>query len=157
GLPADNFSVRWSKTEYLAQGRYKFTTVTDDGVRLFVDGAAVIDQWYDHSATVHDAVVDLAGGNHTLRMEYYEAGVDAIAKLSWDTTTDAPSAHDAWTAQYWNTPGAGAAPAVPTRAADVTRQESAISYSWGLGSPAPGINADHFVARWSGVVTVDAG
>src|SRR5688572_9147564 len=42
-IPVDNFSVRWSRTLTLAAGTYRFTTNTDDGVRLKIDGATVID------------------------------------------------------------------------------------------------------------------
>src|SRR3954463_8937669 len=42
-IPTDNFSVRWSRTLTLAAGSYRFTTNTDDGVRLKVDGVTVID------------------------------------------------------------------------------------------------------------------
>ncbi len=152
-VPADNFSVRWTKTEYFAAGRYKFATVTDDGVRLFVDGQVVIDQWRGQSATVYNATVDLGSGNHTIRMEYFDSGWDAIAQLTWDTTVDQPT----WLAQYWNTPGAGTAPPMPTRSPDVSRQEATVDYTWGQSSPAPGINADHFVVRWTRSTTFAAG
>ena len=153
-VPADNFSVRWTKTEYFAAGRYRFTTVTDDGVRLYVDGQLVIDQWRDQSATAHDAIVDLDSGIHTVRMEYFDSGWDAMAKLTWANAANQPSM---WLAEYWNTPGAGAAPAMPTSSPVVSRQESAIDHGWRLAAPAPGIASDHFVARWTRVMTLAAG
>jgi hypothetical protein len=153
-VPADNFSVRWTKTEYFAAGRYRFTTVSDDGVRLYLDGQRVIDQWHDQSATVHDAIVDLASGDHTIRMEYFDSGWDALAKLTWDTTPDQPTT---WLAEYWNTPGATAAPAMPAGPPDVSRPESAIDHDWWQASPAPGITSDHFVARWTRVMALAAG
>jgi PKD repeat protein len=153
-VPADNFSVRWTKTEYFAAGRYRFTSVSDDGVRLYLDGQRVIDQWHDQSATVHDAIVDLASGDHTIRMEYFDSGWDALAKLTWDTTPDQPTT---WLAEYWNTPGASAAPAMPAGPPDVSRPESAIDHDWWQASPAPGIASDHFVARWTRVMALAAG
>jgi glucose/arabinose dehydrogenase len=154
-VPADNFSVRWTKSEYFAAGRYKFTTVADDGVRVYVDNALVIDQWHDESATVHEGTVDLASGVHTVRMEYYDAGWDAIATLTWDTTNDQPAA--TWLAEYWNTPGAGGQPPFPTGTPVVSRQESDVNHDWGQASPAPGVNADHFVARWTRTTAFTAG
>jgi glucose/arabinose dehydrogenase len=153
-VPADNFSVRWTKSESFAAGRYKFTTVTDDGVRLYVDSTLLIDQWHDQSATAHQAIIDLSSGVHTVRMEYYDSGWAAMATLSWDTTTDQPST---WLAEYWNTPGAGAAPAFPTGTPVVSRQESDVNHEWFQASPAPGVNADHFVARWTRSLTLTAG
>jgi hypothetical protein len=75
--------------------------------------------------------------------------------LTWDTTVDPPPSM--WLAEYWNTPGATAAPAMPTGPADVSRQEGAIDHDWWLGSPAPGIASDHFVARWTRAMTLGAG
>jgi glucose/arabinose dehydrogenase len=153
-VPADNFSVRWSKSEYLVAGRYKFTTVTDDGVRLFVDDRNIIDEWHGQSASVHEATVDLDSGLHAIRMEYFDSGWDAQAKLSWDSTSDQPGL---FFAEYWNTPGAGASPAIPAGPADLSRLETAIAHDWGLGSPGPGISADHFVARWTQDMPLAAG
>jgi glucose/arabinose dehydrogenase len=154
-VPADNFSVRWSKTEYFAQGRYKFTTVTDDGVRLYIDNRLVIDHWQDQTDTAYEYVGDLGAGNHTIRMEYYDAGGDAIAKLAWDTTPDQPD--QTFAAQYWNTPGAGSMPAMPTRPADLTRKDASINFDWGGGSPDPAISPDHFVARWTRTMSLAPG
>jgi hypothetical protein len=154
GVPADDFSVRWTKSEYLAAGRYKFTTVTDDGVRLFIDGRSVIDEWHNQSSTVHETTVDLDSGSHTIRMEYFDSGWTAQAKLSWDTTPDQPSLYRA---EYWNTPGTGASPPMPTRPADVVRDEVAVAHDWALTSPDPAISVDHFVARWTRSMTVASG
>jgi hypothetical protein len=146
-VPADNFSVRWSKTEYFAEGRYKFTTATDDGVRLYIDNRLVIDHWQSQSGTAYDYVTDLGNGNHTIEMEYFEGSGSATATLSWDTTPDQPD--QPFLAEYWNTPGTGSAPTIPARAPDVSRHESTINYDWGTGSPDPAIAPDHFAARWT--------
>jgi glucose/arabinose dehydrogenase len=146
-VPADNFSARWSTTQYFAAGRYRFSTVSDDGVRLYIDNKLVIDQWKPQSAAVHDHVIDLGAGNHALRMEYYDGGGDAVAKLTWDATLDQPN--QTFVAQYWNTPGSGTAPAIPTGSPTVSRQETAVDHDWGRGSPAPEISVDHFVGRWT--------
>jgi glucose/arabinose dehydrogenase len=154
-VPADNFSVRWSKTEYFAAGRYRFTTVTDDGARLYIDNRLVIDQWQDQTDTAYDYVGDLGAGNHTITMEYYDAGGDALAKLTWATTPDQPD--ETFLAQYWNTPGAGSMPTVPTGSPTVSRHESTIDHDWGAGSPDPAISPDHFVARWTRTMNLAPG
>jgi glucose/arabinose dehydrogenase len=154
-VPADQFSARWSKTQYFAAGRYRFTTVTDDGVRLSVDDKRVIDKWQGQTGTAYDAVVDLGAGNHTITMEYFDEGGDALAKLSWESTTDQPGQH--FQAEYWSTPGAGSAPAIPESAPFLTRTEPAIDHDWGAGSPGGGLPADHFVARWSGTISFAPG
>jgi hypothetical protein len=114
----------------------------------------VIDQWHNQSATSHEATVDLDSGTHSVRMEYFDSGWEAQAKLSWDTTIDQP---ELYRADYWNMPGTSTAPPMPTRAPDVTRQEVAVDHDWALGSPDPAIAVDHFAARWTRTMTVSAG
>ncbi|WP_426503705.1 PA14 domain-containing protein [Dactylosporangium sp. McL0621] len=155
GVAADHFSARWTKTEYFAAGRYRFTVASDDGARLYLDGDLVIDQWHDQGPTAYDHVADLGAGEHTVRMEFYDNVVDASARLSWDTTPDQP--RDVFTAQYWSTPGAGDQPSVPATAPTLTRDETAVDHDWQLGSPDPAIPADHFVARWTRSLTLAAG
>ncbi|MFN8441687.1 MAG: PA14 domain-containing protein [Caldilineaceae bacterium] len=81
GLNSDNFSVRWTRTIRFPQGRYRFRTETDDGVRLYIDGSLVIDQWREQGRTAYTAERDLSEGNHTIRMEYFERSGSAFAKL----------------------------------------------------------------------------
>jgi len=86
GVTADNFSVRWSGQVQAPQsGDYIFTTIADDGVRLYVNGNLVIDNWVDQSATTkNSAPITLVGGTkYDIRMEYYEHGGDAVARLLW--------------------------------------------------------------------------
>src|SRR5207248_115843 len=50
-IPTDNFSSRWTGSiEPRFSEPYTFTTVSDDGVRSWVDGQLLIDHWDPHSA-----------------------------------------------------------------------------------------------------------
>ena len=94
GLPADNFSVRWTRSLDFTAGVYRFHMTVDDGARLFVDGALLINEWRDGSR--RELTVDhaLATGNHALRVEYYEATGEALIVLWWEarpTVTATPS------------------------------------------------------------------
>jgi hypothetical protein len=80
-IPADNFSVRWTNTIAFESGLYRFTTETDDGVRLYVDGRLLIDKWRQQPATKYSADIQLSRGNHSVRMEYQERGDQAVARL----------------------------------------------------------------------------
>ncbi|GAA3210691.1 hypothetical protein GCM10010532_035020 [Dactylosporangium siamense] len=155
GVNADNFSARWSKTQYFAAGRYRFTIASDDGARLFLDDEIVIDQWHDQGTTAYDYVADLAAGPHKVRMEFFDTAVDATATLSWDTTPDQP--RDEYIAEYWNTPGAGSAPTLPATRPQLIRSETGVDHDWGLGSPDPVIDVDHFAARYTRSVTLASG
>ena len=65
-------------------GTYIFYTDSDDGVRLWVNGTQVVDNWTDHSRTENSGTVALtAGVRYRIRMEFYENGGDAVARLSW--------------------------------------------------------------------------
>jgi hypothetical protein len=86
GVTVDNFSVRWTGQVQAPQsGDYIFSTTADDGVRLYVNGALVIDNWVDQSATTKSTtpITLVAGARYDIRMEYYEHGGDAVAKLLW--------------------------------------------------------------------------
>jgi chitinase len=80
-LPVDGFSARWTATLPFAGGNARFVTFTDDGVRVFVGGRKVIDNWTEHGITMDTASVPLAAGSHTVRMEYFEAGGEGLAQL----------------------------------------------------------------------------
>ena len=73
GVNATHFSARWTGTFWLAGGRYAATTRSDDGVRVWIDGVIVIDGWMVQAATDNVQWVQLGGGNHDIRVEYFQA------------------------------------------------------------------------------------
>ncbi|HET6568015.1 MAG TPA: PA14 domain-containing protein, partial [Rhodothermales bacterium] len=85
GVQADNFSVRWTgqlKTD--VSGVYTFYATADDGVRLWVNSEQVIDRWIDQSPTEYSGTIQLkAGQRYNVKMEYFEHGGGAVAKLNW--------------------------------------------------------------------------
>jgi hypothetical protein len=69
---------------------YTFFTRSDDGVRLYLDGQALIDDWSDHSAGESSATIALTAGRaYALRLEYYENRGSALARLSWSSPSQA--------------------------------------------------------------------
>ena len=84
GLPAENFSVRWTgEISVERAGRYELVTNTDDGVRLFVDQKRIIDDWTEHPAKTNSATLDLSPGRHSVVVEYYQGGGGAIAQFGF--------------------------------------------------------------------------
>jgi glucose/arabinose dehydrogenase len=145
GLPADGFSVRWTKTQHFGAGRYTFTAIADDGVRLYIDGKRVINQWQGPANAQFTHTVELGEGKHTIKMDYVEYGGGAVASLSWDAAPDQPT--DSYRAYYWNAPSG--VNAIPATTAELARDEDAIDHDWGDGSPGEGIGTNRFAARWT--------
>jgi hypothetical protein len=54
----------------LAPGEYTLRTLSDDGVRVWVDSALVIDNWKAHETALDFA--PLRGGHHDIRVQYYQ-------------------------------------------------------------------------------------
>ncbi|MCB8960775.1 MAG: hypothetical protein H6651_10710 [Ardenticatenales bacterium] len=81
-IDADTFSVRWSQTPILPAGRYRFAVTADDGVRLFVNGVKVMDEWNEQSVRTFTADVDIPGGATPISLEYCEMYGLAVAKMT---------------------------------------------------------------------------
>jgi hypothetical protein len=151
-IPPDRFSVRWTKKTTLTSGLYRFTTATDDGVRLYVDGENILNSWVNQAVTTYVTEKYVQAGEHEIKMEYYERAGGAIANLSYqkvaDTAPPPPPPTEGYTAKYWNT-GSGSEPAIPTTVPDLVVTEPEIAHSWEYTSPGPGIHSDHFVVQWT--------
>jgi hypothetical protein len=87
GLPADQFAIRWTGTFHFDQGKYRFTTTTDDGVRLYVDDRLILDSWYPMRGTRY-VTVSLGPGEHVVKVEYFEAMQAAKARVQWLRLSD---------------------------------------------------------------------
>ncbi len=153
-LPADSFSVRWTRSVVFNAGTYRFTARTDDGVRIYVDDVLVLDAWVDRAPDpAATADVTITGGLHVVRVEYYEHGGTAVAIVTWELLSSPQPAIPtaSWTAEYYNNPTLAGSPTF-------TQIESTINYNWGYNSPAPDLlPADYFGARWTSYPTFSAG
>jgi serine/threonine protein kinase len=84
GGPPDAFSIRW--TGYLRvpkTRRYQFETLSDDGVRLFIDDAIVLSDWTAFYRRKTSGGCILEEGLHRIRVEYFEKDSDALFTLFW--------------------------------------------------------------------------
>ncbi len=84
-MPADHFSIRWTgKLVSPKTGDYRITVTADDGSRLWINGAKVIDDWTEHAARAQEARVHLeAGVAVPFKLEYFEQGGEASVQLGW--------------------------------------------------------------------------
>jgi uncharacterized protein YraI len=147
-VSSDQFSARWTRTASFQPGRYRFTVVADDGVRLWINGQLVLDKWLDSLEGTYFVEVDLSG-SVSMQMEYYENIGGAVARLSWLPLTGGGSS--TWSGQYFNNKNLSGSPVL-------TRNDSSINFDWGSGSPAAGVvSADNFSVRWSRNLSITAG
>ena len=84
-IPVDTFSARWTgSVQAQFTGPHTFQTVSDETVKVWVDGKVVIDNTTDHKAAVNKGVVNLvAGRKYAIRIDYTEGTGEAYLKLQW--------------------------------------------------------------------------
>lgn len=93
-LPQANWSLQATGTVTLGPGTYSVRTISDDAVRVWIDGALAIDNWTPHESQVDYA--PLSGGKHELRVEYrqldgwVELRVDIIRGSNRSTGSPGP-------------------------------------------------------------------
>jgi hypothetical protein len=157
-IPSDRFSARWTRYIDVPPGVYRFTATSDDGLRVWVDGVLIIDQWYDHGALTTSANRQLGAGHHLVVVEYYENGDKAVAKLA---IGPAEQTIRNWRGEYFNNPNLSGGPSL-------VRDDGQIDFNWGNGSPAPVVRAtagasagpigvDRFSVRWTRSLNLPAG
>src|SRR5207245_672669 len=74
--------ARWTtQIVALTSGTYTFSANADDGIRVYVDGGLIIDQWHDASGIVYTASPFLTAGPHTVTVEYYENAGSAFVNV----------------------------------------------------------------------------
>jgi hypothetical protein len=80
-----NYSVRWSGwVEPRFSGTHTLTTNSDDGVRLWIDGTKIIDNWTVHGAALDPGSIELEKGRkYHLKLEFFQASGDAVIQLFW--------------------------------------------------------------------------
>ncbi len=85
GLTNENFSVRWIGFLTAAEsGTYQIGVIGDDGFRLWLDGKMVVEDWSSHSPETKTAALKLEKGHHyAIKLEYFQGGGGAVAKLIW--------------------------------------------------------------------------
>ena len=99
-VPVDNFSARWTGNFDFPAGSTTFTATADDGIRLWVDGQLLIDAWVEQPPTTYSGSRTLTAGTHEVKVEYYENGGGALARLTWATTPPSCPANQ-YLAQYY--------------------------------------------------------
>ncbi|MCE3203469.1 PA14 domain-containing protein [Paenibacillus sonchi] len=158
-IGADTFSVRWTgtiKPKY--SETYTFYLVADDGVRLWIDGRLIVDKWVAQASELTSQPIALNSEiNHNIRIEYFENDGGATAILQWSSTSQNKQV----------VPQSQLNPPVESRSKGLkgeyydnlnltglklTRTDTNVNFSWGLGSPNSTIGEDTFSVRWTGTI-----
>jgi hypothetical protein len=86
-IPPTDYTVRWTgMVQPQFSDTYTFSTTTDDGVRLWVNGQLIIDEWVDQAPTTWTGTIALqAQQYYNIQMDYYQNQGGAVASLSWSS------------------------------------------------------------------------
>ncbi|NMD68806.1 SH3 domain-containing protein [Bacillus sp. DNRA2] len=163
GVPADNFSARFTTAKRITAGEYILRTKADDGVRVFVDGELVLDRW-SAAAYQEDSVKinisDQSGAKageenvHWIDVEYYEGAGNSKVEFFLEAYKQALD--DSWLAEYYpNMNLSGKAVVVGGK--NATAKLSMIDFNWGVGSPHPSIPVDSYSARFTKELILEDG
>ncbi|MGB2862222.1 MAG: PA14 domain-containing protein [Sedimentisphaerales bacterium] len=163
-INVDLFSVRWTgEVEAAYTETYTFYTLSDDGVRLWIDGQQLIDDWNDHGDLENRGNIDLVAGNvYSLVLEYYENVGGATAQLRWSS----PSTPKALIPQAALSPPVKAgSPNPPNGAVDVKQTpilkwsagDDAVSHQFYFGADEEAVkNADTASPEYKGPIELGA-
>jgi hypothetical protein len=163
-IQPDNFSARWlGQVQAQFSETYTFTTIADDGVRLWVNNTLLVDNWTDHPATAASGSILLeAGQRYDILIEYYEHTGSASMVLQWASPrtpqqvvpqSQLYSSGDSIDygdgagifAQYFNSVDLSGLPTI-------SRIDPRINFNWNGEAPAPGVNGTLFSVLWTGKV-----
>ncbi len=164
------FSVRWTgKVKVDFADSYTFYLTTDDGSRLWIDNQLIINEWYDHGPSDHQATVYLNPGLHVIKYEYYNSSGWAVAKLYWNTSstnkTIIPSDHLYY---YDKLPQAGynqgGLKGIYSKYTNIygptsyvlTKIDPQINFDWGENMADAALGNDLYTAKWKGKIKIDA-
>lgn len=113
GLPVDSFSARWTRTVKFSDGDYQFSVKADDGVRVFIDGTLVLDEWHTVTETTLYTFTRHLSGKHSVKIEYFEHHGQARAMFDWERLSAATA-----------TPTASETPETPTDTLEPTNTDT---------------------------------
>lgn len=91
-IPKENYSIRWTGTINIEKpGSYQFMVNADDGVRVFLDGELVIDDFTDHAPRMKDVELQLKAGEHSIVVEYFQGILGSICQFGFGKKVEAGS------------------------------------------------------------------
>ena len=89
-IPGDGWSARWTADlEIIVADTFTFAVNCQDGTRLWINDELMINQWVIPTVTskYYSLPISLEKGIHSLRLEFFDSGGDAVEQLYWSTPT----------------------------------------------------------------------
>jgi hypothetical protein len=138
------WSARWTGfVEVPASGEYAFHTWSNDGIRLWVNGEKLIEDWTDHGEKEDSGRIALqAGQRYSLKLEYFYHGGQGVTKLWWTPPGGKKEPmpanafrlpdRDAWglRGEYYR--------GTDLKHAWATRDDGTVNFTWGVKPPFSG-------------------
>ena len=86
-IDPDTYSVRWTGMVKADRSEtYTFYTRSNDGVRLWVNGKLLVNNWTNHAETENKGSISLTAGTwYQIRLEYYEGTGRSIIRLLYSS------------------------------------------------------------------------
>ena len=123
---ANNFSIAWTgKIQPQFSENYTFYTESDDGIRVFINGQQIINDWTFHAATEDSGTIALsAGTQYNIEVDYFQGGGLVVTQLLWAS----PSTNKQLVpkSQLYS----GVAPTAPTGLTSVAASGTQLNLSW---------------------------
>jgi hypothetical protein len=152
---ADFFSARFTRSDNFAWGDYRFTLKSDGGLRVWLDGNVIFDN-YGHVGRLETQVdVGVAAGPHTIRVDYVDRGGIATVYVSYAKVAPGPGPqpkpcpqcppaeqNGPWYTEFYHNPALSGPPGHVT-------SYNALSFDWGWNPPVPGFSNMNWSARFT--------
>jgi LysM repeat protein len=84
GVPGTFWTARFTQIRYFNPGVYQFVARVDDGIRIYLDGNLIMDQFREQSTRTFTANANLGAGNHRIVIEYVQYGGTSDLSVYWD-------------------------------------------------------------------------
>jgi uncharacterized repeat protein (TIGR03806 family) len=86
GVGSSNYTVKWTGSlQPQFNETYNLTTVAAGGVRLYVNGQLLINDWTNQTATNNASVALAAQELYTIELDYYQSNGNAGVELEWSS------------------------------------------------------------------------
>ena len=107
GGPYQQFSAQWTGWLRIPEsGNYRLRTVSDDGVRLYLDDILYIDNWGTHAPfTDNTPILYFVEGYVKVRLDYNQQFQNGLIQLLWATPATGTTLFDVIPLTYLYTPG----------------------------------------------------